>query len=210
MKIETIIFDFDGTLANSTRHFLEIAQKLAPEFKINLENVDENLIKKLKKKSYRQIMQHFGINILQVPKITKRVHEEFMKTLDDVVLFEEIAEVIKILKDKGVPIGILTSNSKENVQKILKNNQLAVFDFVYESKVFGQKSKVLEKIIRKYGFEKENTIYVGDETRDIEAAQKAGILSAAVGWGFNDIEVLNNLNPDVVLLNPKDLLNYIN
>jgi phosphoglycolate phosphatase len=96
------------------------------------------------------------------------------------------------------------------VQKILKNNQLDVFDFVYEAKVLGQKSKVLEKIIKKYEFEKENTVYVGDETRDIEAAQKAGILSAAVGWGFNDIEVLNNLNPDIVLLNPKDLLNYIN
>jgi phosphoglycolate phosphatase-like HAD superfamily hydrolase len=38
--------------------------------------------------------------------------------------------------------------------------------------------------------------YIGDETRDIEAAKKAGIKSIAVTWGYNTKAILDNSNPD--------------
>lgn len=210
MKIETVIFDFDGTLAASTGHFLQIAIKLAPEFKIDIGEINEESIMDFKKKSYREIMRHFGIKMIQIPKITKRFREEFLQSLDEITFFPGIDKLIKTLKLKNLTTGILTSNSIKNVNIILKNNQLDLFDFIYESKILGQKAKILKKIIKKHHLNPKTTIYIGDEIRDIEAAQKAGVLSAGVAWGFNDISSLKVLNPDLIILEPQDLLKSIN
>jgi phosphoglycolate phosphatase-like HAD superfamily hydrolase len=74
--------------------------------------------------------------------------------------------------------------------------------------LFG-KSKSIKKLLRKNGYNRAEVVYIGDETRDIAAAKKAGVKSMAVSWGFNSKDVLASSNPDVLLEQPKDLLNSI-
>ena len=62
------------------------------------------------------------------------------------------------------------------------------------------------KIIKKENALKDKCIYIGDETRDIEAARKAGVKVAAVSWGLNSREALEKYQPDWLLENPKNLL----
>jgi phosphoglycolate phosphatase len=109
------------------------------------------------------------------------------------------------LKKAGFRLGILTSNSKENVQSFLMNNQLDIFDSIYSgASVFG-KSKVIKTAIKKGKFSSHEVVYVGDETRDVDAARSAGVRIISVSWGFNTKEVLQKQNPDFLIDHPSEL-----
>ncbi len=55
----------------------------------------------------------------------------------------------------------------------------------------------------------EEVIYVGDETRDIEAAKKINSKVIAVSWGFNTKEALARHNPDFLIHQPSELLDVM-
>lgn len=96
------------------------------------------------------------------------------KSIPKLKTFPTIKLVIKKLS-KDHKIGIITSNSEANVKKFLEKNSLNIyFDFIDSSiSVFGKHKKLL-KAIKKYQLDPKSTIYIGAETRDIEAAKKAG------------------------------------
>ena len=92
-------------------------------------------------------------------------------------------------------MGILTSNSSQNVKEFLKNHQLDVFDFTHSVSKFWGKSSGLKRLIRKYKLKPDHLLYIGDEIRDLEAAKKAGIRFAAVTWGYNSSKALKACHP---------------
>jgi len=51
-------------------------------------------------------------------------------------------------------------------------------------------------------------IYIGDEIRDVHAAQKAGVESGTVTWGFNSQELLSSANPDHIWGKPEEILAF--
>ena len=122
-------------------------------------------------------------------------------------MFETLPEVLRELNKNGIGLGIATSNSTKNVKIFLKNNNLDMFNFIYSSIDYFHKNRILERAIKKYGMEKENVIYIGDEIRDIKAAKEAGIKVASVTWGYNFESVLASYKPDFIVNQPKELLN---
>jgi phosphoglycolate phosphatase-like HAD superfamily hydrolase len=63
--------------------------------------------------------------------------------------------------------------------------------------------------LRKESLNPEEVVYVGDETRDIEAAKKSQIKVIAVTWGFNSKQVLAAQNPDFLIDRPEELIKVI-
>jgi phosphoglycolate phosphatase len=88
----------------------------------------------------------------------------------------------------------------------LERYDLNIFDFINTSIRIWGKSKGLKNLISKNGFAVEDIVYVGDETRDIDAAKKVGVRVAAVTWGYNSYEKLASHNPDYIIQKPQDLL----
>ncbi|HEX2921412.1 MAG TPA: HAD hydrolase-like protein, partial [Bacteroidales bacterium] len=114
------------------------------------------------------------------------------------------------IRNSGLRMGILTSNSAYNVGMFLKYNHLSDFiDFIYSDKSFFGKDIVLRKLLNHEKILKEDAIYVGDETRDIEASRKVGIPVIAVVWGFHNRKTLASLNPDQIADTPEDLMGCI-
>ena len=74
--------------------------------------------------------------------------------------------------------------------------------------IFG-KDKAIKEVIKKYKFTANELIYIGDETRDIEAAKKSKVKVIAVGWGFNSPEVLIAHQPDFFVETPRELVEAI-
>jgi phosphoglycolate phosphatase len=64
----------------------------------------------------------------------------------------------------------------------------------------------LKRIRRTFSLAHGEIVYVGDETRDLRAAQKAGIPSVGVTWGFNNKKSLAAFKPALLADEPKDLL----
>jgi phosphoglycolate phosphatase-like HAD superfamily hydrolase len=84
-----------------------------------------------------------------------------------------------------------------------------LFSFIYSGTALFGKHKVLRKFLRKNNLAPEDVIYVGDETRDIEASMKIRIKVVAVSWGFNSAQALAAQNPDFLIHHPRELVEVL-
>lgn len=202
--MKTLIFDFDGTIANSFETIIAVANQLAKKY--GYKQISKKDIPKLRNKTPFQLLAHFKISLWKLPFLIKEARKELHSYAAFQRPYKSIPEVLTKLKKKKYKIGILTSNSEENVKSFLKKNAMNIFDFIYcGSTIFG-KDKLLRKILKEKKLKKEDVIYIGDEIRDIEAAKKVGVKIAVVTWGFNSQEVLQKHHPDFLIKSPAQLI----
>ena len=205
-KKNILIFDFDGTVADTLYHLISISNRLSKKFgykEINLEDVEN-----MRDWTSQQVFKHLKVPYLKIPYILKCAREEMQKDYTNIKIFSEIKETLIEIRNRDYEIGIFTSNSHTNVVNILKQNQLNIFDFILTTPKLWNKNRGLKRIIRQRNIIKDTVIYIGDETRDIQAAKKVGVKSMAVGWGYNSIKKLKSLNPDYIAFTPHDILQY--
>lgn len=203
--MKTLIFDFDGTIADTLDRIFKIYNKMSAEF--GYRKVNKKELEVLRNKTHFEILRKIGefdISIFKLPFIINRGREELAKEIGSFRPFSGIKETLRELKRQGVRLGILTSNSKNNVEVFLKKNNIDFFEFVYEKNFFG-KGRALKSLIKRHSIDKDQAVYVGDETRDVAAAKEAGVGSAAVTWGFNKREILEKQKPDFLLEKPGEL-----
>lgn len=196
----TIVFDFDGTLVESVKAMVQIINNLSDIY--NFRKVNESEIEDFKKNGSKQMIKKLGIPLIKLPKIITEIRKGLNKQIETLMPVKDIPKIIRLLSKRGYRLGILTSNSSTNVKSFLKRNNLEYFDFVHSESNFFGKDKVLKKLKKQL----KNLIYIGDETRDIEAAQKCDIKVVGVTWGLNTKECLCDSNPDWLVSNPSELL----
>jgi phosphoglycolate phosphatase len=202
-KDPILIFDFDGTIADTFHYLLRIGNQLSEEFNFNKIEPDE--IKDMKDKSVRETIQHLNIPLLKIPMIVAKAKKELHKEIESVEPIKDLKEILLQIKSLGHKMGILTSNSSKNVMSFLENNGLDLFDFICTTSKIWSKNWGLKTLMDENDLDLCDVIYVGDETRDIKAAKKAGIRSAAVTWGYNSRKALEAQNPDYLIHSPKEL-----
>ena len=205
---KVIIFDFDGTLADTIDILLSITNRLSAEFGFKSATKEE--LAQLSNLNSWQILQYSGISIFKFPLLIRRLKAELHSEVPHIQLFPGIKEVLLELKKRGFQLGIITSNSRENVLGALQRNGLQdTFTFIYSGSTFG-KHKVINKWLRIENIHTEKVVYVGDEIRDIDAAKKTGIKVIAVGWGFNSPQALAAQNPNFLIERPQELIEIMN
>jgi phosphoglycolate phosphatase len=205
---KVIIFDFDGTLADTIDILLSITNRLSAEF--GFKSATKEQLAQLSNLNSWQILQYSGISIFKFPLLIRRLKAELHSEVPHIQLFPGIKEVLLELKKRGFQLGIITSNSRENVLGALEKNGLQdTFTFIYSGSTFG-KHKVINKWLRIENIHTEKVVYVGDEVRDIDAAKKTGIKVIAVGWGFNSQKALAAQNPDFLIERPQQLIEIMN
>ncbi len=202
--LKVIIFDFDGTLADTIDILLNITNRLSAEFGFKSATKEE--LAQLSNLTSWQILRYSGISIFKFPLLIRKLKAELRNEIPNIQLFPGIKEVLLELTKLGFQLGIITSNSRENVLALLEINGLqGIFTFIYSGSTFG-KHKVIKKWLKKEHINPEEVIYVGDETRDIDAAKKTGIKIIAVSWGFNSKSALAAQNPDFLIERPQELI----
>ena len=204
LRFKYAIFDFDGTLADTEKINFSIFQQLSEKYNFRKIAIEE--LNQLKKMSAKEVIDYLGIKKRKIPFAIKH-GKKILK--DDIHTVKPCKENIKItlekLKENGIKLGILTTNSQTNVEKFLKANEINVFDFVVSASLFGKEMK-LKKIIKKSKLNTDDVLYIGDEIRDIIAAHLVHVKIATVTWGYNNIEALKKHNPDYLISNPEELL----
>jgi len=210
--ITTIIFDFDGTLADTLPFMRDRMLRLIKEAKAT-DLPDNEIIEKIKAKSYPELMKEFKISWLKLPFILAKVYQAQMdlyNEINKIKLFPGIRKLLGRLDEKGYRLGIVSSNMKENIKKFLEVKRLTVFfEFVYcEKNIFG-KEKAIRHMLTDRGLKKTEIVYIGDEVRDIEAARKAGVKIISVSWGFNSKENLQKYQPDFLAGTAGDIEEYL-
>lgn len=199
----SVIFDFDGTIADTFNLSLKIGRNILESLKLH--HLDEDEIVHFRNYSFRESVRKFKIPLRKIPGLVLQVRRGIHDHIDEIKPFEGIREVLHDLRKRIPFMGMVTSNSEDNVARFLDRFDLRLFDDgAYSSAILGKASK-LRRLIRRNHLRREEVVYVGDTTDDIEACKKVGIKVAAVTWGYNAKEVLERSGPDFIIEQVHDL-----
>lgn len=205
--MSVVIFDFDGTIADTLSVVIKIANKFADHYGYN--KIPLSDLPKLREKKPSAVLRHLGISIFKLPIVVRKIRFEMNKEIVNLKTVTDLKNTLVHIKENGRVLGILTTNSRENVVEFLKKNDLEIFDFVYSGRAVFGKSRLLKKMMKEKNIPRKDLIYVGDEIRDVEAAKKARIKVIAVSWGYNTKTALSKSYPDHIIENPEELKDII-
>lgn len=196
--IKYIVFDFDGTIANTIEDIKEIART-------SLDDFSEDDYELLRNEGIKEVIKRKNIPMHKIPKMVLLITSQ-LKNKTNIPLFAGMRNVIQTLAT-NYKLGIVSSNSEENIRQCLEKHQLdKVFDFVFsQSSIFG-KHLVLKKMCQRYKLNPSEIVYVGDEDRDIIACQKVKIKNMAVCWGYNAEKRLRAVAPDFIVTSPVEMI----
>ena len=197
-----LLFDFDGTLADSLTLNIKIANELAPRF--GFREIKPAEIETIRGMSAKEVMSYFRIPFYKLPFLVRAYYGYQSSTIPKPV--PGIKSALQTLKNKGYVLGIISSNSEKRIRDFLKKYELPSFDFIHSEKSFFGKDRAITRMVRKLRIPLTEVLYIGDEVRDIEAARKAKVKIMAVTWGFNTRALLQKYRPDFLIDKPVELV----
>ncbi|MCX8956067.1 HAD hydrolase-like protein [Erwinia psidii] len=205
MTIKLVIFDFDGTLADSWPVFTDSLNGLAARHgfrQVNPEGLDA-----LRSKSATEVLRELQLPLWKVPAVLSDFRKIMRQRISEIEPFPNMAAVLHALLQQPVELAIATSNSFENVEAVLGRDLVRHFSTVEcGSSLFGKAHRI-RRILKKTHVDRTQAIYIGDEIRDAEAAGRLGMSFGAVAWGYTEAEVLRRTNPYSLFQTPADMLN---
>lgn len=185
-KYETILFDMDGTLADSDPMLVKTFNDLYDKYKGGKRRPPEEIyyfsgppIRETLKKEFPELDLDF---------IFKEFHDISYSYYNDYILpYEHSKEVLHKLKKDGFKLGVVTNKQHNLTIVALKVIDLEdVFDVIVGlndvSKGKPDKEGIL-KAIDSLGGDIKTALYVGDNAVDLESANNAGIDCCLVNWG---------------------------
>lgn len=203
MKYKLVIFDFDGTLADSMPWSAGIVNQLAHKHKFKaIQPGDYDHLRGL---DARAIMKYLRVPRWKTPIIAKDLWKRMAKDIDQIPLFAGIAETLALLSAHGVQLALISSNADANVRRVLGPHNAALFSqYACGVSLFG-KSPRIKKVLRQSRIRPSETIMIGDEIRDAQAAQRVGIAFGAVAWGYTHLRALQAHSPQEEFLRVQDI-----
>ncbi|GEN54394.1 pyrophosphatase PpaX [Halobacillus faecis] len=207
MSIRTILFDLDGTLIDTNELIIasfthtieqysdrsyereEILDFIGPPLRESLHKVNPDKVEEMVE-TYR--------------KHNIENHNRYVKA------YEGVVETIETLKDQGYKLGIVTTKMRNTVHMGLELTNLdGLFETIITLDDVTNAKPHPEPIVKALNLlnaQASEAMMVGDNTHDIEAGQNAGTKTAGVAWTVKGRKVLDDLNPDYMLDNMRDLL----
>ncbi|MBE9076051.1 HAD-IA family hydrolase [Romeria aff. gracilis LEGE 07310] len=199
-----LIFDFDGTIADTLDAIVRITNRLAAEY--GYPQTTPERLKYYQTLNTQELLKQSEIPFYQLPFLLRRVRRELGAEVTSILPIAGLPEALRALAAEH-QLVIASSNSPRNIQFFLEQHQLSsVFNSVYANVGLLGKARVLNRLLRRLRLEAQTTLYVGDETRDIEAARQVGIAIAAVSWGFSSRQALAKHNPTFLVDAPGQLV----
>lgn len=207
MSTSTIIFDFDGTIADTMGLIQSILARVAPDF--GYPPVTRAQFDAARALTLREILKRYHLSWWKLPLILRRVRREQRALILEAPLAQGMGTLLETLRAQGCRLGILSNNREDTVRAFCAHHQLAGFEFVYTvGSLFG-KGSALKKVLRKQKIDPHTVVYIGDETKDIEAGREAGTQAIAVTWGFHAKELLTHAEPRAVANTTEELMRAI-
>jgi phosphoglycolate phosphatase len=203
LPYKLVIFDFDGTLADSISWVVEALDGVAERYGFRKANRAE--LEELRGLGSREIMRALGVPVWKLPMISAHMRRLAGDAADRIILYPGIADMLTRLHLQGVRLGIASSNAEENIRKIIGSRvAAAISDFECGASMFG-KAQRIKRIVARSGTPAADAIYIGDETRDIEAAHQAGVAAGAVLWGVAKHAAFEPVKPTAMFASVEEM-----
>lgn len=206
-QFQLVIFDFDGTLADTYPWFISIFDEFAARY--NLPRLEKPALEALRKFDIRHVSKLYNISFWKMTRMGTHLKKRMASEIDQIQLVDGMQELIDGLHERGIRLAVVSSNNEGNVRQVLGEHNAALFEaFECGVKLGGKKVK-FEKILRRIGAAPSRTLSLGDELRDLRASRQAGIQFGAVTWGYADADTLRSHAPDALFDQPGEILPWI-
>lgn len=202
-----VIFDFDGTLSDSGGWFLSIIDHLSDRY--GFRRVGKHEVEPLRRMPTHEVIRHIGVPRWKLPFIARYVRRLFGRHTHQVHLFEGVTEMLAAIEAAGIRIAVVTSNSETNARAVLgPDNAARISWWACGASLFGKAPK-FRKVLKASGIPPHQTLSIGDETRDIDAARATGVRAGAALWGYASPEALAHLDPDIAFAGPQAVVDHL-
>jgi phosphoglycolate phosphatase len=205
-RYELVIFDFDGTLADSAAWMMRAVNPMARRY--GFKTVTDEEIEMLRGRSTREVIRYLGVSPWKLPLIARAGKKLMAADAHTIPLFPETAKMLRALHGAGVKIAVVSSNSEQVIRRVL-GPELSELISLYAcgASLFGKARKFKQVTAR--GVSRDKVICIGDETRDIEAARAVGLDCGAVGWGYAKPSILAEHRPTVSFNSMSEIISFV-
>jgi phosphoglycolate phosphatase len=194
MKYRWVIFDFDGTLADSFPFFALTFNELADAH--GFRRVEAGEAAALRELDVREIMRRVGLPPWKLPRVARDFTARMQANADEVRPFPGIEAALEHLSTRGIALAIVSSNAQPTITRVLGPASSArIGAFECGMSLFGKATR-LRSVVKRAGVSPRQALYIGDQTTDLDAARDAGMASGAVGWGYATMASLRARNPE--------------
>ena len=207
-KLPVLIFDFDGTIADTFAPTMEILR--ADYLRWGDRFHKRHTINQLRSLSIREIVKTIPggwwkfIYLLLKAKHYIKTHPE------DIKPYPGIVYTLRTLRDEGYLLFIVTSNQVTSVKRFLRQFDLDdIFAAVISTNGLWRKAKTLRQLLHSHHLSPADCLYIGDEIRDIQACQKVDLPIVSVTYGFNSQVGLAKYHPNHMVKKPTQLLTLL-
>jgi phosphoglycolate phosphatase len=193
MRYPLVIFDFDGTLADSFPFFVKAQHALAQRHGFTA--IADDRVDALRRLGTRDLLRELKFPTWKVP-IVAADFVRMMRGAPPVPLFPGVADTLRHLRDSGARLGILTSNSVENVRRVLDADLMEAIELIDGGAHVLGKHRRIARMLKQAKADASQAIYVGDQVSDGEAAKRVGVAFGAVGWGYSHADTLRAMGAE--------------
>jgi phosphoglycolate phosphatase len=197
-KFDLIVFDWDGTLMDSTATIVACIQAAAKDLGLPVPNN--------KQAAYviglglHEAMQTVlpGLEAKHYPHMVERYRFHYLTKDKGLTLFDGVRDMLSDLAQQGYFLAVATGKSRVGLNRALDAaNLLSVFDATRcADETFSKPHPaMLQELTRELGQDLSRTVMIGDTTHDLQMAINAGAAGIAVHYGAHEAPELEELSP---------------
>ncbi len=212
---KTVIFDMDGTLADTSIGIVNCYRYALSELDLPSPSSDDVLIDLIGGPLVSNFMRGFGLSEKDAVIATKIYRERYSEIgYSEAKLYPGIKNLLELLKSQGYLMGIATLKAERFATEMLKRFGISeYFDSVCgvtDSDI--SKGKLIARCLDELGIESSDAVYIGDSENDAIGASQNGINFIAVtyGFGFDKNSCYKEYNVVYISDDVESLMSYFN
>lgn len=215
MNIKLVIFDFDGTIADTRKAIVIAKQETMKVLGLNVadEETCASTIGFSSKIGFRKIYPELSEQMLDLCVSTyRKIFDEKKKTIPP-TLFPDVAEILALLKEKGILTTIASSRNNASLKEFLDKMNIAHF-FPYmlggeDTAFLKPNPEPVLKTLNDLSYKPEQTLVIGDMPMDVAMGRNAGTFTCGVTYGNSSRKQLLEAGADYVIDRIADLADII-
>ena len=214
-NFDYVIFDFDGTVADTGEGILKSLQYSFVAMGDEAPDLSD-LTKFIGPPVYYSYTTFYGISEDKVDMYVKKYRERYSeKGIYESKVYDGLKELIISLKEKGIKVGIASSKPERLIYAVSDYLEItSLFDAIVgvksDNSKHSTKAGLISQAMADMGAEdKDKVLMVGDRCFDIDGAHEAGIKCCGALWGFGSEEEFKAHNAEYIVDHPTEILNFI-
>lgn len=209
MKAKYILFDFDGTIADSSEGVFMCVLYALENMGRPLPGRDE-----LRKFIGPPLRESFSRRCGMTPEETERAVELYRRMYSDTGIlkcrvYDGVEKLLSDLRAKGFILAVATSKPEVYARRILDHFGLSrYFTYIAGAEFSGartDKPAVIEYALKSLGADASEAIMIGDRFHDVEGAHRFGVKCVGVLWGFGSREEFEKCGADFICADTEEV-----